>query len=103
MGFILAALLSGMMVVGVSPAFAEEPQPTAQEVLKAWGQAQMEVEQFSKATTLERTHGLKPLTAEELQQIVGGTTLPPTFSSMALGHMPGAAQLHALLHYPGGS
>jgi hypothetical protein len=37
---ILAALLGGLLVVGVSIAFVEEPQLTDYEVLQAWGQTQ---------------------------------------------------------------
>jgi len=56
---ILAILLGGMIVVGVSTAFAEEPQLSDQAVLQAWGQTQMAVEPISEATTQERTRGLR--------------------------------------------
>jgi len=61
---ILVALLGGLLVVGVSAAFAEEPQLTDQEVLQAWGQTQIEVEQIT-----EGKRGLNLLTDEELDQI----------------------------------
>jgi len=97
---ILAALLGGILVVGVSTAFAEEPQVSAQEVLQAWGQAQMAVEPISEATTQERTRGLKPLTEEELEQTVAGMGTPP-FQQGALSHIPSAGYAALDAHYPG--
>ena len=65
---ILFALLSGLLVLGMSSAFAEEPQLSDQEILKAWGQGQTELTDATKVTTLER-NGLKPLTDADLDEI----------------------------------
>jgi len=67
----LVGLLGGILLLGVSPAFAEGPQLSDQVVLKAWGQTQMAVEPISELLTPERTRGLTPLTDEELDQITG--------------------------------
>ncbi len=61
---IFAALLGGLLVVGVSAGFAEEPQLTDYEVLQAWGQTEIEVEQIT-----EGQRGLHLLTDEELDEI----------------------------------
>ena len=97
---ILAALLGGLLVVGVTTAFAEEPQLTDQEILKAWGQTQVEVEPISEATRHERTRGLKPLTDEELEHTVAGMGAPP-FQQGALSHIPSVGQAALGAHYPG--
>ena len=68
---ILAVLLGGILVIGVSTALAEEPQPSDQEVLKAWGQTQMEVQQISETVAPEWTHGPQLLTDEDLAQVTG--------------------------------
>ncbi len=68
----LVALLGGILLLGVSPAFAEGPQLSDQEVLKAWGQSQMEVKQISQPSTLEGTQGPKMLTDEELDEVNAG-------------------------------
>ncbi len=65
---ILFAVLSGLLVLGMSTAFAEEPQLSDQEILKAWGQAQTEVQQLSEATT----RGTQLLTDEDLDEIGAG-------------------------------
>ena len=64
----LFALLSGLLILGLSTAFAEEPQPSDQEILKAWSQVQTDVEQIAKVATLERK-GFKPMTDENLDEI----------------------------------
>ena len=63
---ILFAVLSGLLAMGMSTAFAEEPQLSDQEILKAWGQGQTEVQQLSEAGTLE---GKQLLTDEGLDEV----------------------------------
>ena len=82
---ILVALLGGLLVVGVSTAFAEEPRPADQEVLKAWGQIQGEVKVNSDSFRSTRMRGLQPLTDEELEQIDAG--MQPT-AHPGLAHIP---------------
>jgi hypothetical protein len=66
---ILAALLGGLLVLGVSTAFAEEPQVSDQEILKAWGQAQTDVQQIADAATPELNDGPQLLTDEDLDKV----------------------------------
>jgi hypothetical protein len=66
---ILAALLGGLLLVGVSAAFAEEPQLSDEEVLQAWGQAQTEVQQIADAATAKLKPGPQLLTDEDLDKI----------------------------------
>ena len=67
---ILFALLSGLLVLGMSSAFAEEPQLSDQEILKAWGQAQQEdVQQISEVTGFKGNQGPQVLTDEDLDQV----------------------------------
>ena len=82
---ILVALLGGLLVVGVSTAFAEEPQPADQEILKAWGQIQGEVEVSSDSFRSTPMRELQPLTDEELEQIDAG--MQPT-AHPGLAHIP---------------
>ena len=89
---ILFALLSGLLVMGLSTAFAEGPQLSDQAVLQAWGQTQMAAEQVSDPLTPEGPRGLKPLTDEELQQIAGAGMPDLVFSTLAFGRMPEQAK-----------
>ncbi len=66
---ILFALLSGLLVLGMSSAFAEEPQLSDQEILKAWGQGQTDVQQISEPATLERNDGPQMLTDKDLDKV----------------------------------
>ncbi len=69
---LLGALLGGILLLGVSPTFAEGPELSDQVVLEAWGQSQMEVQPISQPSTLERTQGPQLLTDEELDQVNAG-------------------------------
>ncbi len=68
----LVALLGGILLLGVSPAFAEGPELSDQEVLQAWGQSQMEVQPNSQPSTRKRTQGPQLLTEEELDRVNAG-------------------------------
>ena len=65
----LMLLLSGMLVLGVSIAFAEEIQPTDLEVLQAWGHVQPSVEPHLETVNSVGPNGLTRLTDMELDQI----------------------------------
>ena len=65
----LAVLVGVMLVLGVSTAFAEEPQLSEQAVLKAWGQAQTEVAQLTDTAKVGGMRGGQVLTDEDLDQV----------------------------------
>ena len=62
---ILFVLLGGLLVLGMSTAFAEDSQLTDQEILKAWGQAQAEVQDTTEANVT----GKQTLTDADLDDI----------------------------------
>ena len=65
---ILFVVLGGLLVLGMSPAFAEDPQLSDQEILKAWGQVKTDVKEVAEVAALERK-GLTPMTDENLDTI----------------------------------
>jgi len=69
---ILLVLLGGLLVLGMSTAFAEEQQLSDQETLKAWGQVQTDAKQISEAATLQLKQGPQALSDEELDQLTAG-------------------------------
>lgn len=102
----LVALLGGLLVVGVSTAFADEPQLTDEEVLQAWGQVQTDVKMLADATTPKPTREFTPLTDAELQEISGagvvGGVVPIFFPVQAYESMPANAQGKVDVLWPGG-
>jgi hypothetical protein len=89
---ILLVLLGGLLVVGVSAPFAEAPQLSDQEILKAWKQVRTDVEETSEANTpeielaMEMENGPKALTDEELGQIPGAGVFQLIRSNFLIGH-----------------
>ena len=75
----LTALFSGLLVVGVATAFAEEPQMSDQEVLKAWGVPTEVRHDGGVRLASELKPGLTPLTDDSLEEITGaGLGMMPT-------------------------
>ncbi len=108
----LTALFSGLLVVGVATAFAEEPQMSDQEVLKGWGVTTGVKHDGAGQLAAELKPGLTPLTDESLEEITGAglgmmPTLPlnlqlPTlpFSPPAKPEKPGLPTLPLGLKFP---
>ena len=68
----LVSLLGGILLLGVSPAFAEGPHLSDQDVLQAWGASQMEGKPISHPSTLKGTQGPQLLTDEDLDEVSAG-------------------------------
>lgn len=66
---ILGILLGGLLILGFSPAFAEEPLLSDEQILQAWNQTPTQVEPLMEAATPTRTEGLQMLTDDELDKI----------------------------------
>ena len=62
---ILTAVISGIMILGASPVFAEGARPSEPELLKT----EMQVQKNSSIPSFEKRLNLKPLSDEELEQI----------------------------------
>ncbi|MDX1411503.1 MAG: hypothetical protein R3351_05060 [Nitrospirales bacterium] len=95
---ILPALVGGLLVLGVSTAFAEEPQMSDQEILRAWGVVPMAEEPDSASIVTELNPGLTSLSDESLDDITGAgvgvselplpLTLPMQLSTDQLPSLP---------------
>ncbi|MDX1411504.1 MAG: hypothetical protein R3351_05065 [Nitrospirales bacterium] len=66
---ILAILLGGLLLLGFSPAFAEEPQLSDEQILQAWNQAPANVKPLAEAAPSTGAEGLQILSDEDLDKI----------------------------------